>query len=178
LHTLLFDDRAGYQRLDVCEDCWSAHYAEGANHRKGFISHWQGTYTPPPPPPPDPIRRETAESLLRKLVELQDPRHAKVCFILAVMLERRRLLKVKAESAEAGQRILHYEHAKSGELFTISDPNLQLDQLEAVQQEVAQLLERGLVPPASEAGAGPGQPAPPDPPPGAPGGQPTLPTQP
>ena len=144
LHTLLFDEREGYQRLDVCEGCWETQYAQAANHRKGFVSHWHGTYAQPPASPPDPIKRETAETLLRKLVLQNDPAHAAACFILAVMLERKRLLKVKAQSSEEGRRVFVYEQPKTGDLFTIPDPNLQLDQLEAVQRDVAHLLEHGL----------------------------------
>ena len=33
--------------------------------------------------------------------------------------------------------MLIYEHAKTGEVFVIPDPQLRLDQIEAVQNEVA-----------------------------------------
>lgn len=144
LHTLLFDDRNAYSRLDVCESCWASQHSQAASHRKGFISHWLGVHMPPAPPPPEPIQKETAEGLLRKLVERPDSSHAAACFILAVMLERKRLLKARGQTGDTGHRVLLYEHAKSGELFTIPDPNLQLDQLEAVQRDVADLMERGL----------------------------------
>ena len=35
--------------------------------RKGAFSHWRGKYKAPPPPQPEPIQKETAETLLRKL---------------------------------------------------------------------------------------------------------------
>jgi hypothetical protein len=146
-HTLLFDERSGYSRLDVCEGCWQAQYSQGASDRKGFVSHWQGTYEVPPVAPADPIARATAESLLRKLVELNDPQYRAACFILAVMLERKRLLKVKDQQHREGLRIFIYEQPRTGDLFTIPDPNLQLNQLEAVQHDVAHLLEHGLRPP-------------------------------
>jgi hypothetical protein len=146
-HTLLFDERSGYSRLDVCESCWQAQYSQGASDRKGFVSHWQGTYAVPPAAPADPIARETAESLLRKLVEQNDPQYRASCFILAVMLERRRLLKVKDQQYREGNRIFIYEQPKTGDLFTIPDPNLQLNQLETVRRDVAHLLEHGLRPP-------------------------------
>ena len=151
LHTLLFDERGAYERLDVCESCWQAQHAQGSNYRRGFVSHWLGAYAPPPPAAPDPIQKETAETLLRKLMERNDPQHAGAVFILAVMLERKRLLKAKTQSIEAGHRVLIYEHALTGDVFTVPDPGLQLDQLEAVQRDVAALLERGL--PAAEEGA-------------------------
>ena len=41
-----------------------------------------------PPPPSEPIQKQTAESLLRKLIELNDPKYIAAGYILAVMLER------------------------------------------------------------------------------------------
>ena len=143
-HTLLFDQKHAYERLDVCESCWTAQFSQGATDRKGFVSYWQGIYSSPAPAPAEPIQKETAESLLRKLIELNDPAHGGALFILAVMLERKRLFKIKAQLNQNGQRAFVYEHAKNGDLFTIPDPNLQLDQLEEVQRDVAQLLEHGL----------------------------------
>ncbi len=143
-HTLLYDQKHSYERLDVCETCWRGQFSEGGTDRKGFISHWVSVYAVPPAAAPDPIAKETAESLLRKLVEQNEPSHAGARFILAVMLERKRLLKVKAQVNEDNRRVFVYEHGASGDLFQIADPNLRLDQLEEVQHDVARLLEHGL----------------------------------
>jgi hypothetical protein len=143
-HTLLFDQKHAFERLDVCESCWATQFSQGATDRKGFVSHWQSVYSVPPPAPPEPIQKETAETLLRKLIELNDPQHEGALFILAVMLERKRFFKVKAQLNQEGRRAFVYEHAKTGDLFTIPDPNLHLDQLEEVQRDVAHLLEHGL----------------------------------
>lgn len=163
-HTLLFDEKQDFSRLDICQTCWQAQFSQGATDRKGFVSYWQGVFELPPAPAPEAIQRENAESLLRKIIELQDPQHAAAGFILAVMLERKRLLKVKEQLMREGQRVFIYEHAKTGDVFTIVDPNLQLNQLDEVQRHVAALLEHGLhgVPasagPAASA-AGPSEPA-------------------
>ena len=145
-HTLLFDEKTGFRRSDICENCWQQQYSQGARERKGFISYWHGVFEAPPPPS-DPIQKQTAESLLRKLIELNDPKYIPAGYILAVMLERKRLLKVKEQIVRDGQRIFVYEQPGSGDVFTIVDPNLQLNQLEAVQKDVANLLEHGLNPP-------------------------------
>jgi hypothetical protein len=76
---------------------------------------------------------------------------------LAVMLERKRLLKVKEQMTRDEKRIFIYEQPKTGDIFTIPDPNLRLDQLEHVQKDVADLLEHGINPPAE---AVPGTPVP------------------
>src|SRR5438128_6260612 len=95
----------------------------------------------------EPIQRETAESLLRKLIERNDPHYIAAGYILAVMLERKRILKVKEQLVRDGQRVFIYEQPATGDVFTIIDPSLQLNQLEAVQRDVAALLEHGVNPP-------------------------------
>jgi hypothetical protein len=142
-HTILFDEKRDFLRTDVCQKCWDAQFTESRD-RKGFISCWHGAYEAPPPAPVDPIQKENAETLLRRLIELNDPKYAAASYILAVMLERKRLLKVKEQIRTEGKRIFVYEQPKTGDVFTIPDPDLQLNQLDEVQRDVAQLLEHGL----------------------------------
>jgi hypothetical protein len=149
--TLLLEERHQYVRMDVCRQCWETQYGEGAADRKGFISQWHSVYHAPPPAAPEAIRRETAEDLLRKLITANQPKDGPVCFILAVMLERKRVLKVKEQFQRDGARVYIYEQPATGDLFTITDPNLHLDQLEQVQREIAQWLN----PPAAPAAAAP-----------------------
>ena len=158
-HTLLFDVKTDFQRSDICSDCWQKQFSEGARERKGFISYWQGVYEAPRPRH-DPIRKETAETLLRKLIDLNDPQYIPAAFILAVKLERERSLKVKEQVMREGKRIFIYEQPATGDLFTIVDPALQLNQLDAVQRDVAALLEHGLNPPAPAADPAPAAGAP------------------
>jgi len=50
------------------------------------------------------------------------------------------LKQIKTENAEKG-RLLIYEHGATGDVFIVPDPGLRLDELEHVQNEVAQLLK-------------------------------------
>lgn len=166
-HTLLLDEKTEFRRVDVCEKCWQSQYNKGEGEsEKNVISRWQGVYEAPPPAPPDAIEKETAETLLRKLMEQNDPKHGAACFILAVMLERKRIFKVKEQLKRDGKRLFVYEQPKTGDIFTVADPDLHLDQLEEVQRDVGMLLEHGLNPPPTpppatetEAGANPEKPA-------------------
>ena len=142
-HTLLVEDKAGLRRSDICDPCWKQQEGAESRVRKGFVSHWQGTYEVPPPVM-DVIQKDTAETLLRKLIEQNDPTHAPAAYILAVMLERKRILRVKEQIRREDKRVFVYEHPKTGDIFTIADPDLHLDQLQQVQQDVAMLLEHGL----------------------------------
>jgi hypothetical protein len=158
-HTLLYDERQEQlRRMDVCDACWQSQFSDGARERKGFVSHWQGIFELPPPVT-EAIQKDTAETLLRKLVEQNDPQHAPAAYILAVMLERKRLLKVKEQLQRDGRRVFVYEHPKTGDIFTIADPDLRLDQLEQVQRDVAQLLEHGLNSPVTATPAPAAEPA-------------------
>lgn len=141
-HTVLLDQGQGFERLDLCADAWTSHGAE-VLARPNLVSHWRGVYEAPPPVPPEAIAKDDAESLLRTLLLRAEPRFGAACYILAVMLERKRILKVKTQVREGGRRLLVYEHPRSGDIFTIADPDLQLDQLEEVQQQVSDLLAHG-----------------------------------
>lgn len=151
-HTLLFDLAPELRRSDVCEACWQKQFAD-ASIQKGLISRWQGVYEAPTPVV-EAIQKENAETLLKKLIELNDPRYIPAGFILAVMLERKRILKVKEQIVRDGKRTIIYEQPKTGDVLTITDPDLHLNQLEQVQHDVAFLLEHGLNPQPAADSAG------------------------
>jgi hypothetical protein len=56
------------------------------------------------------------------------------------MLERKRVLKQIKTEESANRRVLIYEHGGTGDVFIVPDPQLRLDELESVQNEVVQLL--------------------------------------
>ena len=147
-------DAGRYERVDCCTPCW-----QESDRVPGAISIWRGVYEAPPPPPPEPLKKETVESLLRALASAGDPANANTLFVLAVMLERRRLLvEREARAREDGALLRVYEHRKTGDTFIIVDPQLSLDQLGPVQAEVMALLAARA--PGGESGsAPPGAPA-------------------
>ena len=56
----------------------------------------------------------------------------------------KRLLRARQQIRQNGRRSIVYEQPGSGDVLVIQDPALRLDQLEAVQHDVARLLEHGL----------------------------------
>jgi hypothetical protein len=133
-YTLLFREADGYRREDLSEEAWS-----NRNENIQPFSFWKMRYEPLPSTT-EPLAKENAEQLFRRLVTFDDP-PANTCYVLAAMLERKRVLKqIRTERAENG-RILIYEHGATGDVFIVPDPQLRLDQLESVQNEVAELLK-------------------------------------
>lgn len=127
----------GFQRGDFCVACWV-----GKEEELSPFSSWKGIFIIPPPVEDDePLKKETAESLLRRLIEDDDADNAPVMYILAVMLERKKILVEKdVRIDEDGTVHRVYEHRGSGEIFLILDPQLKLDRLEDVQVKVAEML--------------------------------------
>lgn len=131
-----------FVRLDICPECWK-------NLKDiEWISLWHSQYTAPEPPAPEPLPRETAESLLRKLIEDDDSdENTAVIFILAVMLERKKIyIERSVRHSPDGTLVRVYEHKKSGEVMLITDPNLQLDEIPGVQLQIKLLLEPPALP--------------------------------
>lgn len=152
----------GIERRDYSESGWS-----GAQ-RDSVVSYWKSVYHAPPPPAPEPLKKETAESLLRQYMAKDDYSRSKAIYILALMLERKRVLvEQDVQTREDGSKIRIYEHKKTGEVFTIPDPMLKLTELESVQREVEDLLglNHASSDPAAptEAAASPGPTADPNP---------------
>ena len=133
-YTLLFRDNGGFRREDLTEEAWA-----NRNENIQPFSFWRTRYEPAPPAPPEPLAKENAEDLFRRLIASENP-PANACYVLAVMLERKRVLKqIKTEHAGA-DRTLIYEHAGTGDVFIVPDPKLRLDEIESVQNEVSTLL--------------------------------------
>lgn len=134
-YTLLFREGDGFRREDLSEEAWSAR-----NENILPFSFWKTRYEPPPLAPPEPLGKENAEEILRRLLATNDASQANACYVLAVMLERKRvLMQIKTEQTE-GRPVLVYEHAKNGDVFIVPDVRLRLDEIEHVQNEVSQLL--------------------------------------
>lgn len=122
----------GMVRQDYKLSVWDKSKQEEA------LFYWKTQYRLPPAKKEAAFKEENAEEILRQLVEEKDESSVNVVFLLAVMLERKRLLIERGVQRDAeGRQIRIYEHKESGETFLIPDPELTLDQIEKVQQEVA-----------------------------------------
>ncbi len=145
--TALFEDDSeeGFTRRDYSVAAWE--------RERGTLqpfSYWRTVYEAPKADPgkKEVVEKESAESLLRRLIEEDAPGTENARFILALMLERKKTLK-ETDTRSLGESMLRiYEH-RSGDVFIIRDPMLRLDEIDPLQAEVAALLG------AKETGASP-----------------------
>ncbi|GAA5136742.1 hypothetical protein GCM10023213_12320 [Prosthecobacter algae] len=146
-HTAIYFDpeTGGYLRRDVGLDAWKAELAE-----RTPIAYWRTTYTPHVTEQrPEVTSKESAMALLQRFVEEDEPQTEDARYILALMLERKRILSPTASKETEQGKMLFYENKKTSEVFMIRDPELRLDELAQMQDEVAMLL--GFGGPAAEA---------------------------
>jgi hypothetical protein len=140
--TALFPDpeSSGYLRRDYCVDGWKS-LQEQESVEKPF-SFWRTTYTAAPSnEAATAAEKLSAEEILQRLVEEDEDHTENTRYILAVMLERQKLLR-ETDSQRTPSGILRvYEHRKTGEVFIVKDPDIPLSEVEAVQNEVFILLE-------------------------------------
>ena len=127
----------GYERFDCHPECWKA-----AERDWTPFSQWDGVYfAPTREERKEALKKEDAGEILRQLVTLDDPAMKNVIYVLAVMLERSKILVERDAKAmpEGGIRRV-YEDRKNGDTFVILDPRLRLENLAEVQQQVVALL--------------------------------------
>ncbi len=130
--TALYREGDGFRREDVSEEA----RASLPDEPRPFSS-WRSKFEAPPPPTPEPLAKQDAESILRRLIGENQEGTVNARYILALMLERKRLLKPMTSEAPD---VLVYEHAQTGETFLIPNPHLNFDQIPDVQREVSALL--------------------------------------
>jgi len=139
-YTCIFEDpnSDAFLRCDYAVPSWAR--VKGELDPPPY-SFWKSTYKAPEQEERKPrIEDTSAEGMLRRFMEEDDPSTENARYILALMLERRKTL-IPTDSKETETRkLLFYEHAENGDVFIVADPGLRLDEIETVQQEVSDLL--------------------------------------
>lgn len=131
-------ESSGWLRTDFTLSAW-----ENFEGKEQVFSHWKTIYKAPVPEEKTTMSKESPETLLRRLMD-EDLEHTeKARFILAVMLERQKILR-ETDTQKVPSGILRvYEHRKDGDVFLIKDPNIALDQVEKIQDDIIALIEGG-----------------------------------
>lgn len=137
-HTAIYFDEAtgDYLRRDVALDAW-----EQELQQRRPLAYWRSQFSPQiVEAKPEVTSKESAMSLLSRFTQEDESHTENARYILALMLERKRILTPTATKEIEGRKMLFYENRKTGEVFVIRDPELRLDELEDLQEEVAMLL--------------------------------------
>lgn len=141
-HTAIyFDTGTGeLMRRDICNEAWEQEISE-----RTPLAHWKSVYEKTvTEAKPEITPKESAIVLLQRLIDEDQSHTEHARYILALMLERKRVLTPTAtKENDEGHRLLFYENRKTGDVYMVRDPELRLDEIASVQEEVASLLGFG-----------------------------------
>lgn len=139
IYSALHREGEGLRREDFSEEGWE----ELSAANSAPFSFWRTKYELPPPTGarPESVDKADAETHLRRLLaEGPPPDQAGVAYLLAALLERKRLLRPVPLDPAASSATIPYEHTKTGELFLVPAAPPRLDALDEVQADLAAML--------------------------------------
>ena len=140
-YTCIFNDpeSAGFIRRDFSVDAWEE--VSEQLEPKPF-SFWKSVYKPPETGKKDePIKQNSIEAMLHRMIEEGRSETENTRYILALMLERKKILIPTEVKETENNSLLFYEHKDTGAVYIVADPQLHLEEVGEVQEEVAKLLE-------------------------------------
>ena len=140
---LLQFETDGVLRTDFCDVCWQEKVKD-IEENKSYISYWRSVYNiVEQDENKKSFEKDAVESLLRKWIEIDDIKYQKLCYLLAVMLERKKVLLEKKSTLDNEQSKDHviYEKPKTGESFVLINPRLNMSEISLLQGELSSILE-------------------------------------
>lgn len=143
-YTAIFPDPESdaFERRDFSQEAWT----ERSDDAETPFSFWRSVFKPRPTEEKvEIVDKENPETLLKRLVEEDDEHTENARYILAVMLERKKLL-VETDAQQTPTGLLRiYEHRKEGDVYIVKDPQIPLSEVDKVQDEVHALLSPPVV---------------------------------
>ncbi len=137
--TAIFPDPEldGYLRSDFSQEAWESREKEAPLP----FSFWRTVYrTPEVEAEVTIVDKDDPESLLKMMIEQDEAHTENTRYILAIMLERKKIL-IETDSQKTRTGLLRiYEHRYSGEVFIVKDPLIPLREITPLQEEVQKML--------------------------------------
>ena len=132
-YSVLIDEGGALTRRDYSLKAWQG-------PPSGAFSFWQGRLSAGAAPRRAPIDDDTLLECFGRLEGEQEPARLSFRYVLALLLVRRKRLRLEDTRLEGGREVLALRDARTGARHQVFDPGLPDDELEAVQDEVFQLL--------------------------------------
>lgn len=129
---------ADFARRDYCEPCFNQHPPEGMYYYWKLAAPDPTVNIPPKKPVLD---VEAVLDFFRRLATDSDPTKRPLAFVLALMLDRKKVLKFTGEKRrEDGESLLVFTMRRGGESFELIPPGLDEQELAAAGRELNQIL--------------------------------------
>lgn len=139
-YTCIFDDPEsdGFIRRDFSVDSWNE-LSESLEPRP--FSFWKSVYKDKKEvKKEESMKQNSVEAMLHRMIEEDEPATENARYILALMLERKKILIPTEVNRTETRTLLFYEHRDTGSVYIVTDPELKLDEIGQIQEEVSELL--------------------------------------
>jgi hypothetical protein len=131
--SMLLDEDGKFVRRDYSAEAWQGPPA-------GAFSFWVGRIPTGDAKKRPPIDDDLLLDCFTRLEGDAEPRRVHFRFVLALLLMRRKRLKLDGSATEAGQEVLLMRCTRSGATHHVVNPQLTDEQIAEVQEEVFQAL--------------------------------------
>ncbi|MFC1588149.1 hypothetical protein ACFL54_07560 [Planctomycetota bacterium] len=110
---------------------------------KGLFSYWKSK-VPLKKDKKNVIDTVLLENLFMRLLEEQDSKKRAFCFLIALMLMRKKVLKFEDSFQQGEEKFLVLRHVPEKRNITIHDPKLSPEEIDQVREELSALLQSDL----------------------------------
>jgi hypothetical protein len=131
--SVLFDEGGAWVRRDFSPECW-------AGAPQGAYSFWSGRLPQGGESRRLPVDDELLLDCLRRMDGEVEPARINFRFVVALLLMRRKKLKLVEARQEGVQELLMLQVAQSRETLAVVNPQLTDEEMNAVQDEVFEVL--------------------------------------
>ncbi|MGL4553327.1 MAG: hypothetical protein ACRC33_19345 [Gemmataceae bacterium] len=133
IFSVLLLDGGKFVRRDYAKEAWSGPPA-------GAFSSWQAKVPTGQKPKKPPIDDEVLVECLGRLEDDPTPEKMSFRYVLALLLMRRKRLRLEETGKETGREVMRLRCPKTGTVYAVTDPGLSDGELEAAQDDVFRVL--------------------------------------
>lgn len=130
---LLYEGTAGYERREYCEECRPAPEPQP-------VASWKTRRPAPTAAKARPFDREAIHGIFERLEDAEEPQQVQLRFVLALLLWRKKVLRLERTLAVNGREAWEFVAAQSGVSHRVVRPDMDETQLEALSAQLEQVL--------------------------------------
>jgi len=129
----LYEAAEGYERRDYCADC-------AVPDDPPTVGSWMTQRPEPSSKKVQPFDREAIYQFFTRLDDPQEPNQIQFRFVLALLLWRKKVIKLGPTVEEDGMEVWEFTTPSTGETHRVIRPAIDEHQLERLSDDVEQLL--------------------------------------
>lgn len=133
-YSALFDESNTFTRKDFCASCWNRDM-EG-----GLFSFWKTRVPKKDKPVQKFVNTEIFLDMFMRLEGSNEVHQRNLRYVLALYLIRKKIFKLKSLTRQNGEEFMNVYFSKKDQEFSVFNPNLKDEEIEAITSEMSGLL--------------------------------------